>query len=180
MNRRPDPDPDSRPKRVRIGLVIAVIVGLAAIALRLEGHRWWCRCGRFAPWSRDIHSEHNSQHFVDPYSFTHVEHGLILYALLWPFAGRLRPGCRLILAVSIEALWEVVENSPAVIERYRQATISLGYYGDSVANSVGDIAACASACSSRADCLSGGRSCFSSRSKQPCWRSTATILRSTC
>jgi Protein of unknown function (DUF2585) len=143
MIRHPDPDPNWRSQRVRIGLAIAAILGLAAVALRMEGHRWWCRCGHFTPWSGNIHSEHNSQHLLDPYSFTHVEHGLFLYALLRPLARWLGPRSRLILAVVLEALWEVLENSPAVIERYRQATIALGYAGDSVVNSLGDIAACA-------------------------------------
>jgi hypothetical protein len=111
-------------------------------ALRLEGQRWWCRCGRLALWSGHIHSEHNSQHLFDPYSFTHIEHGVLLYALVRPFARWIGSSGRLMLVVAIEALWEVVENSPAVIERYRQATIALGYVGDSVANSLGDIASC--------------------------------------
>ncbi len=129
--------------RLRTGLAMMVILGLATVALRQEGHRWWCRCGGLSPWSGDIHSRHNSQHLLDPYSFTHMEHGLLLYALLRPFARRVGPSSRLILAIAIEAIWEVVENSSAVIERYRQATIALGYVGDSVMNSLGDIAACA-------------------------------------
>jgi hypothetical protein len=141
MNGPPHAD-RRRSHRLRTGLAIPAIFGLATLALRLEGHRWWCRCGRLTPWSGDIHSEHNSQHLFDPYSFTHIEHGLLLYALLRPFARWLGPGSRLILAVGLEAVWEVVENSSAVIERYRQATIALGYVGDSVANSLGDIAAC--------------------------------------
>jgi hypothetical protein len=141
MNGPPHPD-RRRSHRLRTGLAIPAIFGLATLALRLEGHLWWCRCGRLTPWSGDIHSEHNSQHLFDPYSFTHIEHGLLLYALLRPFARWLGPGSRLILAVGLEAVWEVVENSSAVIERYRQATIALGYVGDSVANSLGDIAAC--------------------------------------
>jgi Protein of unknown function (DUF2585) len=136
------PDPSQRSHRVRIGLTIAAIFGLATIALRLEGHRWWCRCGRLTPWSGDIHSEHNSQHLVDPYSFTHIEHGLLLYALLTPLGRWLGSSSRLILVVFLEAIWEVIENSPPVIERYRQATIALGYVGDSVVNSLGDISAC--------------------------------------
>jgi len=118
------------------------IIGLAVVSLRLEGQRWWCRCGRLYPWSGGIHSAHNSQHLLDPYSFTHVLHGLILYALLRPLAKRLGPGTRLVIALAIEALWEVVENSGAVIERYRQATIALGYAGDSVFNSLGDVVSC--------------------------------------
>jgi Protein of unknown function (DUF2585) len=128
--------------RARVGLIIAAIIGLAMFALRLEGQRWWCRCGRLSLWSGHIHSEHNSQHLFDPYSFTHIEHGVLLYALVRPFARWIGSSGRLMLVVAIEALWEVVENSPAVIERYRQATIALGYVGDSVANSLGDIASC--------------------------------------
>ncbi len=143
MNGQPEPDANRRPQRIRSGLAIAVILGLATVALRLEGHRWWCRCGRLTPWSGVIHSEHNSQHLLDPYTFTHVEHGLILYAVLWLFRGWLGLGRRFIIAVAAEAIWEVFENSAAVIDRYRQATIALGYVGDSVVNSLGDIAACA-------------------------------------
>ena len=68
-------------------------------------------------------------------SFTHLEHGLLLCALLRPFGRWLGPGSRLVLAVAIEGIWEVIEKLPAVIERYRQATIALGYVGGSVVNS---------------------------------------------
>jgi Protein of unknown function (DUF2585) len=142
MKRRPNLEGVWRSERLRIGLAMGAIFGLAAVALRLEGHRFWCRCGRLTLWSGDIHSAHNSQHLVDPYSFTHVEHGLLLYALLRPFGRWVGPGSRLVIAVAIEGIWEVVENSAAVIERYRQATIALGYAGDSVVNSLGDIVAC--------------------------------------
>jgi uncharacterized membrane protein YjdF len=118
------------------------VLGIAVIALRLEGHRWWCVCGRPVLWSGDIWSRHNSQHLADPYTLTHLLHGLLLYALLRPLSGRLGSGRRLVLAVALESLWEVVENSEVVIEWYRQATIALGYTGDSILNSVGDIAAC--------------------------------------
>jgi hypothetical protein len=143
MPQPPTPDPDRRPKRLRAFLWLLAIVVLAVVALRLEGHRWWCRCGRLTPWSGDIFSSHNSQHLLDPYTFTHMEHGVLIYAALWLCARRLRPASRFMIAVGVEALWEVLENSPAVIERYRQATISLGYAGDTVINSLGDIAACA-------------------------------------
>lgn len=115
---------------------------LMVVLLAAGGRRWWCRCGRWWPWSFGIWGPHTSQHLADPYSLTHVLHGLIFYAVLRPLARRLRPGTRLALAVAIEALWEVVENSPFVIARYRQGTIALGYAGDSIANSVGDVASC--------------------------------------
>jgi hypothetical protein len=123
-------------------LPLLVLLCLTIGSLRVEGRRWWCRCGTPSPWSSGIRSGHTSQHLADPYSFTHVLHGMIFYALLRPFAGRLGPGVRLTLAVAVEAFWEIVENSPGVIERYRQATIAMGYTGDSVTNSIGDIGSC--------------------------------------
>jgi Protein of unknown function (DUF2585) len=142
MKRRPNLERVWRSERLRIGLAMGLIFSLAAVALRLEGHRFWCRCGRLTLWSGQIQSAHNSQHLVDPYTFTHMEHGLLLYALLRPFARWLGPGNRLVVAVAIEGMWEIAENLPAVIERYRQATIALGYAGDSVVNSIGDTARC--------------------------------------
>jgi hypothetical protein len=123
-------------------MALAAIVAVAIVALRIEGHRWWCRCGRFSPWSGNIHSKHNSQHLIDPYSFTHILHGFLLYALLRPLAGRLSFGTRVVLALALESLWEILENSEMIIERYRKTTIALGYAGDSVLNSVGDMLAC--------------------------------------
>lgn len=128
--------------QVRRWLAIVSILGLAVVTLRFEGHRWWCRCGRLFPWSGDIHSSHNSQHLIDPFSFSHVLHGILLYALLRPLSGIIGRGTRLVVVLAIEVLWEVFENSNVVIERYRQATIALGYNGDSVFNSLGDIASC--------------------------------------
>ncbi len=123
-------------------IAILSILGLQVIALRFEGQRWWCRCGRLALWSGDIHSRHNSQHLLDPYSFTHALHGLLFYALLFPLARKLGWGTRLVLALTAELIWEIAENSDAVIERYRRATIAMGYSGDSVVNSLGDLLSC--------------------------------------
>jgi hypothetical protein len=123
-------------------VAIGALFGLATIALRLEGRRWWCRCGRATPWTGDIWSEHNSQHLFDPYSFTHVEHGLIFYAILRPLARWVGPNHRRIIAMVVETLWEIAENTQTVINNYRKAALARGYEGDSVANSLGDIAAC--------------------------------------
>jgi Protein of unknown function (DUF2585) len=134
--------PGSGRWRVPMPVTIGVLFGLAAIALRLEGRRWWCRCGRPTPWTGDIWSAHNSQHLFDPYSFTHLEHGLIFYAVLRPLGRWFGPSRRLILALALETLWEIIENTQPVINNYRKAALARGYEGDSVANSLGDIAAC--------------------------------------
>ncbi|MDA2931229.1 DUF2585 domain-containing protein [Acidobacteria bacterium AH-259-O06] len=105
------------------------------------GRRPWCQCSTLSPWSWDIWSMHNSQHLLDPYTFTHVLHGVLYYALLWVIFRSRWPAFRALLAVTIEAAWEVAENTNAVIESYRESTISLNYYGDSIVNSVADVVA---------------------------------------
>jgi hypothetical protein len=129
-------------RQARPWLTLAALVLITIYLLRRQGRRWWCACGQPNLWSGDIHSSHNSQHLLDPYSFTHILHGLLFYRLLARFLPRLAPLWRLGLALGVEALWEVAENSEAVIERYRQATISLGYHGDTIANSLGDLLSC--------------------------------------
>jgi hypothetical protein len=87
---------------------------------------------------------HNSQHLFDAYTFTHVLHGIGFYGILWFLLGkRASRSSRLIAAIGIESVWEIIENTSLVIERYRETTISLGYYGDSIFNSLGDVSACA-------------------------------------
>lgn len=95
--------------------------------------------GRFGWWDGDIWSSENSQRVADAYSFSHIIHGLIFYAFLWLVARRLPVKYRFLIALIIEAGWELLENSPLIINRYREATIALGYVGDSVLNSVCDV-----------------------------------------
>lgn len=95
--------------------------------------------GHFGWWEGNIWSSEQSQRFADPYSFSHVVHGLLFYGALWLVARQLPVRTRLIIAVLLEAIWEVMENSPIIINRYRAVTISLGYTGDSVLNSMADI-----------------------------------------
>lgn len=130
-------------KRVWPWLTMAVILTGAVYQLRGQGRFWLCSCGYFLLWSGNVLSSDNSQHLLDPYSFTHVLHGFLFWWLLAWTLPRLSIIWRLALAVSLEALWEVIENSNFVIQRYREATLALGYQGDTIVNSLGDILLCA-------------------------------------
>ena len=122
--------------------MLLVLLGTTAIVESALGRVWWCAAGDLSPWSGDIWSRHNSQHLADPYTITHVMHGMLLYGLLWLVLRRIAgPMTRAGIAIGVEVAWEIIENTPAMIERYRAATISLDYYGDSIVNSLGDILA---------------------------------------
>ena len=125
------------------GVTIALgLVAVGALALWLMGQPVICKCGHIALWSGDIMSSQNSQQVADPYTFTHVTHGLLFYFALLPLARWLALSWRLVAAAAIEVAWEVAENTDAVINRYREATISLDYFGDSVLNSSFDALFC--------------------------------------
>jgi len=128
--------------KVRPWLVIAGIMAVMVFLLHRQERIWWCACGELYPWAGDIWSAHNSQHWLDPYSFTHVLHGVLFCGLLAWLLPRLSGSWRLTLSIALEAVWEVLENSPLIIQRYREATIGLGYEGDSIANSLADILCC--------------------------------------
>src|SRR6476659_1740038 len=101
---------------------IIAMVAVSIVTLRFEGRVWWCQSGDFTPWAWNIWSPHNSQHLIDPYSFTHVLHGILEFWLIGLFFGRLPLAWRLLIALSVESSWEIVENSSYVIQRYRDET----------------------------------------------------------
>ena len=115
------------------------LVAIAAVILLWMGRPPICTCGEIKLWTGAVQSADNSQHLADWYVPSHIIHGFLFYLLGWAFLRRNPPGDRLLAAVSIEAGWELLENSQLIIDRYRQTTMALGYNGDSVLNSVADI-----------------------------------------
>ncbi len=124
-------------------LAISAVVLIGVFLLYYQGRIWWCKFGDYALWSNDAWGSHNSQHLFDPYTFTHVLHGVLYFWLISLIFRRMPLVWQLFLAILGESAWEVLENTKMVIEHYRTATLALDYYGDSIINSLGDILSCA-------------------------------------
>ena len=119
-------------------LIVAAIVAAMAAILLAMGRVPICECGYVKLWHGETVSSENSQHIADWYTPSHIIHGFLFYFVFWLLARRWSLGRRLVGATLVEVLWEIVENTDTVINRYREATIALDYYGDSVLNSVSD------------------------------------------
>jgi uncharacterized membrane protein YjdF len=135
-----------RQLRIWPAVLIFLIFVATAVQLRYQGRSWSCECRSFF-WTSDAWGSLTSQTFLDPYSFTHLLHGFMLAGLLlllfrFVVKRNVPTSWRLVIAMALEALWEILENTNAVIDRYREATASLNYYGDTVVNSLGDMACC--------------------------------------
>jgi hypothetical protein len=120
-------------------LVIVLLVPFTALALCAEGRLLACECGVFRFWVGDTCSSQNSQQLFDPYSLTHILHGFLLFWLISLLFKNFSPAWQVSLATILEAVWEVFENTNFVINRYREQTAALGYTGDTVVNSLGDL-----------------------------------------
>jgi hypothetical protein len=129
------------PIRTCLAGLVLIILTTAFVEFSM-GRRIWGVGGIAGFWSGDIWSEHNSQFLLDPYTFTHISHGILFYAILSLAFGTWPVTMRLMLAAGLEGAWEILENTDFIINRYRAETISLNYFGDSIVNSEGDILAC--------------------------------------
>jgi len=139
----PEPAPQSSLKdKLWLGLGLLAIFAVTAVLLRIEGRLWICACGSIKLWIGNTCTSDNSQHLLDPYSLTHILHGFGFYWLVAILLRRTKPNMQLLIAIALEAAWEAFENTNFIIDRYRTATAALGYTGDTVVNSWGDILCC--------------------------------------
>lgn len=133
----------SPPSLATIVALALTIAGAQAAILLAMGQPAICACGYVKLWHGAASSPETSQHISDWYTFSHVLHGVIFYALLKLVFPRAPTGVLFLAALVIEAAWEIAENTPMIVDRYRQLALAQGYSGDSVLNSVFDLIAAA-------------------------------------
>ena len=125
-------------------LISAAVFVLMIFILWFQGRIWWCKLGDYAIYINEAwNSSHTSQHFLDPYTFTHILHGFLFFWLTLLFFRNLSTVWKFSIAILVESVWEIFENTNYIIEKYRENTASLDYFGDSIFNSIGDVLACA-------------------------------------
>ena len=122
------------------GIAMALVLLAMIVLLRAEGRMFLCACGQFAVWVSDWCSSNTSQQLLDPYSLTHLLHGFLFFWLIALAFRRMPRGWQVLLALLLESAWEVLENTSFVINKYRTETAALGYQGDTIVNSLGDLA----------------------------------------
>ena len=118
--------------------ITLALVALQSITLYLFGQPPISTDGQVKLWEGEVLSAGNSQHLSDWYTFSHILHGLLFYGLAWAIFRKQPVGVRFLMALGLEAGWEVLENTPMVINHYRQQALAQGYTGDSILNSVSD------------------------------------------
>lgn len=134
---------NGRSKRSLTYALSAAVTALMSLLLLAQGRIWWCKLGDHSLYVNEAwKSSHTSQHLLDPYTFTHVLHGVLFFWIVSALFPRLANGWRFLITTTVEASWEVLENTNFIIEKYRENTASLDYFGDSIANSIGDVIAC--------------------------------------
>lgn len=114
------------------------ILGVQVALLALFGQPWYCACGYIKVWEGVVLSVGNSQHITDWYTYSHIIHGFLFYALFWRLFPHAPVWVRFLLALGLESSWEVLENTPWVINHYREQALAAGYVGDSILNSFSD------------------------------------------
>ena len=123
--------------------IVFFVILITVATLYFLGRNLWCPAGDFKLWSFDIWSQHNSQHLLDWYTPSHISHGLLFCLLFQAGIFKRIKGYAFSLAIILESAWEILENSDFIINRYREATMAYDYFGDSILNSMSDIAWCA-------------------------------------
>jgi len=122
-----------------VSVASALVLLTLIVLLRLEGRMFFCACGHFAVWVSDWCSSNTSQQLLDPYSFTHVLHGFLFFWLMALLFKRMPRAWQFLVALLLESAWEIFENTSFVINKYRTETAALGYQGDTIVNSLGDL-----------------------------------------